>query len=44
MLRQSQRTTPESEAEEAGSSEDLLNEFNEAAGASRFEILIEDSD
>ena len=38
MLRQSQRTTPESEAEEAGSSEDLFNEFNEAAGASQLKI------
>ena len=32
MLRQSQRTTPESEAEEFGSSDDLFGDLNVAAG------------
>ena len=34
MMRQSQRTTPESEPEEFGSSDDLFNDFNVAAGVS----------
>ena len=40
MMRQSQRTTPESEPEEFGSSDDLLKVFYVAAGVSLSNLAV----